>query len=204
MFTFALDATTGVWTFTLLDQIDHALTDDPSTTGTVETAFEDDLTILLGSLIQATDKDGDTVSAFSGTSVQVLVDDDTPVVVSATVSSGTVDEDGIIEDATPGIQQGDGIAGGPGDVAGTATVATGTIAGLVQFQSGADEGLTFSLSGTSGLPELTSGGNTVFYQVVGNLLTASTDSTFVDADQTVFTFSLSGEGCVDVYAARPD
>ena len=92
MFTFALNATTGAWTFTLLDQIDHALTDDPSTTGTVETAFEDDLTILLGSLIQATDTDGDTVRAF-GHRVQVVVDDDTPI-RSGAISSGTVDEDG--------------------------------------------------------------------------------------------------------------
>ena len=135
----------GAWTFTLLDQIDHALTDDPSTTGTVETAFEDDLTLNLGSTIQATDKDGDTVTA---PLVQIVVNDDTPIALqTANLSTGTVDEDGIIEDATPGIQQGDGIAGGPagdGDVTGEAVVATGSVVGL--FQSGADEPLTYGFA----------------------------------------------------------
>ena len=108
---------------------------------------------------RVTDANGDFIDGV----LPINVDDDTPVVVSATVSSGTVDEDGIIEDATAGIQQGDGIAGGPGDVDGTATVATGSVTGL--FQSGADEPLTYSLStDTSSLQALTSGGNPVFYR----------------------------------------
>ena len=45
-----------------------------------------------------------------------------------------------IADAGPG----DGIAGGTGDVAGEATVATGTVAAL--FQSGADEPLTYGFA----------------------------------------------------------
>jgi len=134
-----------VWTFTLLDQIDHATGNN-----------ENDLTLNLGSIIQATDKDGDPVTAPS-TAIQVVVDDDSPIYVTGAVSSGTVDEDGIVEDATAGLQQGDGIAGGTGDVAGTATVATGSVTGL--FLSGADEPLSYSLSSdTSGLPSLTSGG----------------------------------------------
>ena len=64
-------------------------------------ATENDLTINFGGLVQATDKDGDTVTA-TGT-VSVLVDDDTPVAVAGT-STGTVDEDGL-----PG-----GIDGGTG------------------------------------------------------------------------------------------
>ena len=60
-----------------------------------------------------------------------------------------------------------GIAGGTGDVAGAATVATGSVAPL--FNSGADQPLTFSLDTvTTGLPALTSGGVTVTYAVVGN------------------------------------
>ena len=78
-----------------------------------------------------------------------------------------------------------GIAGGTGDVAGAATVATGSVAPL--FNSGADQPLTFSLDTvTTGLPALTSGGVTVTYAVVGNLLTASAGG------NTVFTFSLNG------------
>ena len=70
----------------------------------------------------------------------VTVDDDTPTASQAS-QAGTVDEDGV-----PG-----GIAGGTGDVAGEATVATGSVAPL--FNSGADQPLTFSLkTDTSGLP----------------------------------------------------
>ena len=67
-------AATGAWTFNLEDQLDH-----PTLDGLPGDNTENDLTITLGSLIQATDTDGDTVSAFSGTSVQVVVDDDTPI-----------------------------------------------------------------------------------------------------------------------------
>src|SRR5262249_24440490 len=104
----------------------------------------------------------------------VTVDDDTPTASQAQQTS-TVDEDGV-----PG-----GIAGGVGDVAGEATVATGSVAPL--FNSGADQPLTFSLNAdTSGLPSLTSGGVAVTYAVVGNTLTASAGAT------TVVTFGLNG------------
>ena len=66
---------------------------------------------------------------------------------------------------------------------------TGTIAGLAEFQSGADEPLTFSLAtDTSALQaqNLTSGGVALSYAVVGNVLTAS-----AGAGNTVFTFTLN-------------
>src|SRR4029079_4668867 len=72
----------------------------------------------------------------------ITVDDDTPIATAGT-STGTVDEDGVVEgiaDAGPG----DGIAGGHGDVCGQATVATGSVTGL--FQSGADEPLTYGFT----------------------------------------------------------
>ena len=43
----------GAWTFTLVDQLDHA----------AGRRHENDLTINLGAIVQATDFDGDTVSA---------------------------------------------------------------------------------------------------------------------------------------------
>jgi T1SS-143 domain-containing protein len=116
--------------------------------------------------------DGDTDTA-DGT-LAINVDDDTPT-ASQAQQTGTVDEDGV-----PG-----GIAGGVGDVAGEATVATGSVAPL--FNSGADQPLTFSLNtDTSGLPSLTSAGVAVTYAVVGNTLTASAGG------NTVFTFALNG------------
>ena len=173
VFTFVLNGTTGAYDFTLVDQLDHAAG-----------ANENDLTIALGSIIQATDHDGDSVTA-NANGLVITVDDDTPI-ATATLLTGTVDEDGVLEgaaDAGPG----DGIAGGVGDVAGEATVATGSVATL--FQSGADEPLTYSLlANTAGLPALTSAGVAVTYAVVGNTLTASAGA------ETVFTFVLNANG----------
>ena len=76
---------------------------------------ENDLTINLGAIVQATDFDGDSVTG-NATGLVITVDDDTPIATAGT-STGTVDEDGVVEgvaDAGPG----DGIAGGTGDVAG--------------------------------------------------------------------------------------
>jgi T1SS-143 domain-containing protein len=161
VFTFSVNATTGAYTFTLVDQLDHA----PGLN-------ENNLTIALGTIIQATDFDGDTVTA-GANGVVITVNDDTPIATTATFT-GTVDEDGVAG----------GIAGGTGDVAGEATVATGNVSTL--FQSGADSPLTYSLTNaTAGLPALTSGGVAVTYAVAGNVLTASAGGA------TVFTFSVN-------------
>ncbi|SDY26498.1 DUF5801 repeats-in-toxin domain-containing protein, partial [Pseudomonas sp. NFIX28] len=56
----------GAYTFTLLQPLDHAAGND-----------ENDLTLNLGALLQATDKDGDTVTAAADKLV-ITVDDDTP------------------------------------------------------------------------------------------------------------------------------
>ena len=77
---------------------------------------ENDLTINLGAIVQATDFDGDTVTG-TAAGLVITVDDDTPIATATGTSTGTVDEDGVVEgaaDAGPG----DGIAGGTGDVAG--------------------------------------------------------------------------------------
>ncbi|WP_287375626.1 hypothetical protein [Mesorhizobium sp.] len=168
VFTFALNGTTGAWTFTLADQLDH-----PTLNGLAGDNTENDLAINLSSILRATDADSDTVTAAANALI-VSVDDDTPT-ASQAQQTGTVDEDGV-----PG-----GIAGGVGDVAGEATQATGSVAPL--FNSGADAPLTFSLNtNTSGLPALTSGGVALTYAVVGNTLTASAGL------NTVFTFALNG------------
>ncbi|MFV3304594.1 DUF5801 repeats-in-toxin domain-containing protein [Pseudomonas sp. NY15181] len=164
VFTFSLNATTGAYAFTLLSPLDHPAGND-----------ENDITLNLGTLLKATDFDGDTVTA-EAEKLVITVDDDTPT-ATGTPATGTVDEDGLPH----------GIAGGIGDVAGEATVASGSVTGI--FQSGADIPLTYSLSSdTSGLPALTSGGVAVTYSVLGNVLTASAGAA------TVFTFSLSSTG----------
>ncbi|MEE9102040.1 DUF5801 repeats-in-toxin domain-containing protein [Pseudomonas nitroreducens] len=165
VFTFSLTAT-GDYTFTLLGPLDHPAGND-----------ENDLTINLGTLLQATDKDGDTVTA-AAEKLVITVDDDTPT-ATGSPATGTVDEDGLPN----------GIAGGVGDVAGEATVATGSVSGI--FQSGADVPLSYGLSSdTSALQALSSGGTALVYSVVGNTLTATAGA----GGATVFTFSLTATG----------
>ncbi|AKA23991.1 beta strand repeat-containing protein [Pseudomonas chlororaphis] len=171
VFTFSLSAS-GAYTFTLLQPLDHAAGND-----------ENDITINLGSLLKATDKDGDSVTA-AAEKLVITVDDDTPT-AAGTAASGTVDEDGL-----------DGIAGGVGDVPGEATTASGSVSGI--FQSGADVPLSYTLaSDTSGLPALSSAGVALVYSVVGNTLTATAGA--VD----VFTFSLSATGDYSFTLLRP-
>ena len=104
VFTFTLNPG-GAWVFDLEDQLDH-----PSLDGLPGDNTENDLTILLGSLIQATDADGDTAP---GGAVQIVVNDDTPIAVAGT-STDSVDEDKLangIEGGTGDIDSGAGTAG---------------------------------------------------------------------------------------------
>ncbi|MCJ1884351.1 hypothetical protein LNN38_05760 [Pseudomonas sp. LA21] len=165
VFTFSLTSA-GAYTFTLLGPLDHPAGND-----------ENDININLGTLLQATDKDGDTVTA-AAEKLVITVDDDTPN-ATGTAATGTVDEDGLAN----------GIAGGVGDVAGTATVASGSVTGI--FHSGADVPLSYSMSSdTSGLQALNSGGTALVYSVVGNTLTATAGV----GGASVFTFSLTSAG----------
>ncbi|WP_458736995.1 T1SS-143 repeat domain-containing protein [Pseudomonas chlororaphis] len=174
VFTFSLSAA-GAYSFTLLQPLDHPAGDD-----------ENDITINLGTLLQATDKDGDTVTA-AAEKLVITVDDDTPTATGA-AEAGTVDEDGLAN----------GIAGGVGDVAGEATTASGNVTGI--FQSGADVPLTYSLSSdTSGLPALSSGGVALVYSVVGDTLTANAGV----GGTEVFTFSLSAAGAYSFTLLQP-
>jgi T1SS-143 domain-containing protein len=164
VFTMALNASTGAWTFTLFKPLDHPDTNDT----------ENDLTIEFGGLVQATDKDGDTVTSLA--SVSVLVDDDTPVALLTGTSTDFVDEDALAN----------GIDGGPGDIAlGADAVANGSVAGL--FQSGADVPLTYGFNTAGAMPAgLTSGGVALTYTITANLITAE-----AGAGNTVFTMSLN-------------
>ncbi|AMV13400.1 Leukotoxin [Legionella pneumophila] len=69
VFTFTLNAN-GNYSFTLLAKLDHPAGAD-----------ENDITINLGSVIRATDSDGDTVTA-AADGLVITVDDDTPVAIT--------------------------------------------------------------------------------------------------------------------------
>lgn len=70
IFTLSLDKTTGNWEFTLKGPLDHAAPPE----GVL--AFENDLVIEFGALVQAKDSDGDMVAA-TGSQLTVTVNDDT-------------------------------------------------------------------------------------------------------------------------------
>ncbi|NNC53401.1 MAG: hypothetical protein HKO08_10235, partial [Erythrobacter sp.] len=122
-----------------------------------------------------TDGDGDTAYC----NLRISVDDDTPEAVDG-VSSGTVDEDGLA-----------GNPGGNGDVAGEATVATGSVTSL--FSAGADSPLTFGLDTAAVVSYLESlglqtHGNDLSYELNGDTITATIPNA------TIFTFTLSSNG----------
>ncbi|WP_454877177.1 T1SS-143 repeat domain-containing protein, partial [Pseudomonas farris] len=73
VFTFSLTAA-GAYTFTLLKPLDHPAGNN-----------ENDITLNLGSLLQATDKDGDTVTA-AAEKLVITVDDDTPTATGTAVT----------------------------------------------------------------------------------------------------------------------
>ncbi|WP_409372283.1 T1SS-143 repeat domain-containing protein, partial [Pseudomonas chlororaphis] len=165
----------GDYSFSLLQPLDHPAGND-----------ENDITLNLGAMLQATDKDGDTVTA-AAEKLVITVDDDTPT-ATGTAEAGTVDEDGLAN----------GIAGGVGDVPGEASTASGNVTAI--FQSGADVPLTYSLSSdTSGLPALTSGGVALVYSVAGDTLTANAGV----GGAEVFTFSFSAAGAYSFTLLQP-
>ncbi|ROL90233.1 hypothetical protein BK637_10540 [Pseudomonas chlororaphis] len=172
VFTFSLSAA-GDYSFTLLQPLDHPAGND-----------ENDITLNLGTLLQATDRDGDTVTA-AAEKLVITVDDDTPT-ANGSAEAGTVDEDGLAN----------GIAGGIGDVPGEVTTVSGNVSGI--FQSGADVPLSYSLSSnTSGLPALSSGGVALTYSVLGSTLTAKAGAT------DVFTLSLTVAGAYTFSLLQP-
>ena len=98
----------GVVTFSQSTNVWHANTLSDDDTSTLTLANAADLQVVV------TDADGDKATAGIDLGAGVFqIEDDGPA-VSGAVSSGTVDEDGVVEgiaDAGPG----DGIPGGPGD-----------------------------------------------------------------------------------------
>ena len=83
VFTFPLNGD-GSWTFTLVDQLDH-----PTLNGRPGDNTENDLSINLGAIVQATDADGDTVTG-NAAGLVITVDDDTPMATAEAI----VDRDG--------------------------------------------------------------------------------------------------------------
>ena len=180
VFTVSLDSS-GNYTVTLDAPIDH-LPNSPANDD------NQNLTLDLSGLVQVTDADGDSIH-LDARSFLVQIEDDIPAATN-TQLSGSVDEDGIVGNASDG-GDGNGIAGGPGDIAGESTVATGNVSGL--FLSGADTPLTYSLSNTFTALQaegLTSKGVALTYNVSFDANTHIYTLTATAGANTVFTFTV--------------
>jgi T1SS-143 domain-containing protein len=193
----------GTFKFSLSDQLDH-----PAGNG------QNTLTIDFGSVLQATDNDGDSVKLTK--LVQVNVTDDVPVIApNATPITIKVDEDDIDTSTSLGTSPNDGnvpdgsYTGTPAaNTAGPANAtSTGNLSSLVNV--GADENVSFSLISTSAMRtyleslNLKSNGASIGY----DLRTDGTIIAFVNApggvmpgqtfdsgDRLVFEFKLNSDG----------
>ncbi len=134
VFTLVVNAD-GSYTFTLLDQIDH-----PTLNGQAGDDTENDLSLALGSVIQATDADGDTVTA-PANGLVIVVDDDTPLIGRTELQAPTliVDESNLALNASGDFSvmfDGDVGADAPGSMNFAVSVVNGTDSGLVDVATG--------------------------------------------------------------------
>jgi T1SS-143 domain-containing protein len=137
----------GAWTFTLIDQLDHASGDG-----------QNDEVIDFSGMVEAKDFDNDPVD-LGANSFKVTVVDDVPVLVGAATQAGTVDEDDLADGTDPA----------PKD----ALTTTGDLSALVNF--GADEEASFAIKASTAsltAQALTSNGTGLTYEVVGDTVTA--------------------------------
>ena len=136
LFTVTLDAESGNYVVTLVDNILHdndANENEDGTELSVNIPYQ---------VLDASGNDSDS----NGT-LTIQFNDDTPRATAALLN-GSVDEDDVVEGADDG-GPGDGITGGTGDLVLTPpeNVTTGNVASL--FTAGADAPLTYTLSATT-------------------------------------------------------
>ncbi|KLN61976.1 hypothetical protein WH96_00010, partial [Kiloniella spongiae] len=171
VFTITVDPATGGVTVVQYRALKHDKTDDHDENS-------DPLELATGAIklaVTVTDGDGDTDSESTELGDLIKFEDDGPVNTLEAVSK-TVEEDNLTD-------------GNDEDASGS-TVATGSVAGLIDFGSdGAAAGGGFSFADNlTNLPVLTSNGLSVSYAVSGDTLTASTTA------GPVFTLKLEANG----------
>ena len=176
----------GSFTFTLVGQLDH-----PTPDGNDDELLNQPIDF--SGVLTAVDGDGDSVGTFTGGSFVIDVEDDVPQWAGG---RGEGEEqffprvtDIVHEDA---LSTGDGAPhdGNPeGGQTTTVSGLAGSLSALVDF--GADGPGDFGLSSdvsSMDLQGLTSGGDPLTYEVVGNVLTATAGG------ETIFTLTVNGDG----------
>ena len=134
VFTLTVNAN-GSYTFTLLGAIDH-----PTLNGQAGDNTENDLSLALGSIVQATDADGDAVTA-PANGLVIVVDDDMPLIGRTEGQAPTlvVDETNLAQNASGDFSvlfDGDVGADAPGSTSYAVSVVNGTDSGLVDVATG--------------------------------------------------------------------
>ena len=195
---FTLELTdNGTFKYTQFDQLDH---DNPGAGNTHEGAVQDILKIDFSEIVKFSDFDGDTIILEDGSFV-IKVKDDVPETTGKSIT-GFVDEDDLANLLSHGTSP-DHDTGWFGQIS-----ATGSLKSLVNV--GADEvnhgyhkkgSFDFTSDATETLKEkgLTSKGENLHYQVVGNKILAfadkhDDDDIYGHGDRIVFTLELSENG----------
>jgi nidogen-like/Big-like domain-containing protein/uncharacterized protein DUF5801/VWA domain-containing protein/hemolysin type calcium-binding protein len=176
VFKLEINFASQTFTFTLLDNLDHPLTDNPATPATTETSFEDNLLLQFG--VTVTDYDGDAIT----TTVSVNVDDDVPT------AQNDFDSTGILPSATGNVITGIDFVGGDANVTDGNTDSVGAdgpgrITKLVGDATDSDGSDGFSVTGAHGTLTMDENGN---YTYVRSTPLSGTD---------IFTYTLTdGDG----------
>ncbi len=176
----------GSYTFTLLDQLDHATLNGQAGDNT-----ENDLSLALGSIIQATDIDGDPVTA-PANGLVIVVDDDTPTAGDVRLNSSVeLDETNGGEPVS---------AGAPIEVTSSDPMISG--ASVTYGADGQGPDPVYGLSLLGGVNSLASGLMTADGDhAITLVLTSSTliTATYQDGGtQTAFTIQMNTDGTVTV------
>jgi hypothetical protein len=182
VFTLAITAATGAYTFSLADQLDHSVEDDPNTKA-VETSFEDDISLQLGSVVMAKDGDKDFVVA-AGDRLVITVDDDSPDNLAPAAAGVTIAN---VKDAT-----GSAALGYFGNVGADEE-------GSVTFVGTNGSKLTGDIVGNGiAAPEpiLADGSDVYLFGFGTSTLVATTDATNTDAASKVLVMTLNPDGSV--------
>jgi T1SS-143 domain-containing protein len=192
----------GSYTFELVDQLDHDYGQGQNTDLQDDFWYKDVEAIDFGSIIKATDYDGDSVSL--GGAFKIEIRDDVPE-LSGQTEARTIDEDDIRTGLSTGTSPNDGPAdqsytGGPSNNQPGPAYIAGSVANLVK--GGADDALEFSFTSNAAsilrALGLKSQGDLLSYEVRGNVLYAFENQDgrtgYSSKDRIVFQLTLDKDG----------
>lgn len=179
-----LDPQSGYWTFTLLQPIQHPAQDDGDNENGTETAWEDNVPLIIG--VKATDDDGDFITSI----ISISIDDDRPTAnddVDGIETGDTVATGNVLTGVDIGAGEDDNKSDGVADVTGADDGAVSKLEGETTDADGSDG---FSVDGKYGTLVMDKDGNYTY--------TLNPNAVIPDDAQEVFTYTLTdGDGDSD-------